>query len=140
MLLFERLIDFAPQEADEVAHVALHQEANEIASIRREIGRLIQTRRAIGVVRALDALPTSVREYGIPDASTLSPRSDEDRAAFAQTIRDAIISYEPRLQQPMVEVYQVDNQTSALRVVVTGGLRGQANGRRMSFPFQPGQG
>jgi type VI secretion system lysozyme-like protein len=134
MLLFERLIDFTPLDSDEALSDLSAGPADDAASIRREIARLIQTRRPIGVDQALHALPTSVRDYGIPDASTLSPRSVADCAAFARTIRDAIISYEPRLEQPFVEVRQSQGSVAGMCVVVTGHIRGHADGRRTSFP------
>jgi type VI secretion system protein ImpF len=135
MLLFERLIDFSPLEQEEAARLAPETEADEAASVRREIGRLIHTRRPLGVVRALDALPTSVRDSGVPDCTTLSPRCDEDRAAFAQAICHAIRQYEPRLEEPRVEVVRSAESASALHLIVSGHLRGARDRQRMTFPI-----
>ena len=64
-------------------------------SIRRELGRLLNTRCPIPL--APPAEERTVINYGIPDFSSLSPNSADHRTKIEIWIRDAIVSYEPRL-------------------------------------------
>lgn len=131
MLLFEKLVDAAPLQSGEAS--AATEAAEAARSIRRELARLLDTRRPIGAAAALHDKPRTVRDYGIPDASTLSPYAAEDRAVLAQAIRDAITVFEPRLAQPSVEVQPSASGGAGLHVIVGGRLAGQAERARMVF-------
>lgn len=64
-------------------------------SIRRELGRLLNTRCPIPLAPSTE--PRSVINYGIPDFSSLSPNSTDHRTLLESWIRSAIEAYEPRL-------------------------------------------
>ena len=71
-------------------------------SVRRELGRLLNTRRPIPLASPLEE--KTVINYGIPDFSALSPHSDDDRRRLEFWMQDAIVNYEPRLVKVKVTV------------------------------------
>ena len=71
------------------------------ASVERELQRLLNSRSLIGLSEFTSA-PRTVLEYGIPDYTALSVRSDTDRAQIAAAISYAIAQFEPRLRNAVV--------------------------------------
>jgi type VI secretion system lysozyme-like protein len=58
----------------------------------------------------------SVLDYGVPDFSTLAPQSSADQLRLAQSIRQTITAFEPRLQQVRVTVERYMDDQKALLV------------------------
>src|SRR5579864_3732983 len=94
-LLFDRLVDLEPQTQKEIRPLRVLDKKGLKDSVRRELGRLLNTRCPIPL--APPAEERTVINYGIPDFSSLSPNSADHRAKIEVWIRDAIVSYEPRL-------------------------------------------
>jgi type VI secretion system protein ImpF len=84
-----------PQSQKEVRPLTTLDKQGLKQSIRREMGRLLNTRCPIPL--ASPAEERTVVNYGIPDFSSLSPNSNDHRSKLENWIRDAIVSYEPRL-------------------------------------------
>ena len=101
-LLFERLIDFEPDQpsADEPSMTTLSM-AELKASIQREIVRLLDSRSA-GERRP--DLGGTVLDYGIADIAHLDAASFADQRRVEQMVRQAIVDFEPRLRRPRVSV------------------------------------
>jgi type VI secretion system protein ImpF len=71
------------------------------ASVERELHRLLNSRSRISLSDFADAKLTVV-DYGIPDYTALSARSDTDRFQIATAIAYAIAHFEPRLTNTIV--------------------------------------
>jgi type VI secretion system protein ImpF len=84
-----------PQSQKEVRPLTTLDKQGLKQSIRREMGRLLNTRCPIPL--ASPSEERTVINYGIPDFSSLSPNSNDHRSKLENWIRDAIVSYEPRL-------------------------------------------
>jgi len=71
------------------------------ASVERELHRLLNSRSPISLSDFADAKLTVI-DYGIPDYTALSVRSDTDRSQIAAAIAYAIAHFEPRLTNTTV--------------------------------------
>ena len=95
VLLFDRLVDTEPESQKEVRPLRILDKKGLKDSIRRELGRLLNTRCPIPLAPSQEE--RTVINYGIPDFSSLSPHNSEHRSRLESWIREAIVSYEPRL-------------------------------------------
>jgi type VI secretion system lysozyme-like protein len=102
VLLFDRLVDMEPQSQKEVRPLRIMDKQGLKNSIRRELGRLLNTRCPIPL--APPAEERTVINYGIPDFSALSPNNGDHCSKLESWIREAIVSYEPRLADVKVIV------------------------------------
>ncbi|MBU1333159.1 MAG: type VI secretion system baseplate subunit TssE [Gammaproteobacteria bacterium] len=88
-------------------------------SVRCELGRLLNTRRA---TRAKGAA-LSVIDYGIADWSALQSLREEDRRTLLREIRLAIQVFEPRLQLSELDIQTPHGQPQRLLIRLGGMLR-----------------
>lgn len=102
VLLFDRLVDMEPQSQKEVRPLRTLDKQGLKHSIRMELGRLLNTRCPIPLAPPADE--RTVINYGIPDFSYLSPNNGEHRSKLESWVREAIVSYEPRLVDVRVSV------------------------------------
>lgn len=109
MPLFDRLAD---DEAREPRPRRTLDRMGLRDSVRRELELLFNTRSPLPVHHLLPA-ERSVINYGIPDLSEYAPRNADDRALLAETLRRAIVAYEPRLVEVRVRMseQQVGSRT-----------------------------
>src|SRR4029077_11608679 len=89
ILLFDRLVDTEPESQKEVRPLRILDKAGLKESVRRELGRLLNTRCPIPLAPLAER---TVINYGIPDFSSLSPHSMDDRNRLEQWMREAIVS------------------------------------------------
>ncbi len=101
VLLFDRLVDTEPDKQKELRPLRTLDKQGLKQSIRRELGRLLNTRCPIPLSSPQER---TVVNYGIPDFSALSPQNSSHCAKLELSIRDAIVSYEPRLVDVKVSV------------------------------------
>jgi type VI secretion system protein ImpF len=115
VLLFDRLVDLHP-EADEGQRPFRILDREQLkASVRRELGRLLNTRCSIPLDR-LGETERSVVNYGIPDFSSLSAHNADDRALIGSIIAKTIAAFEPRLREVRVDVEPIgDRESAAIR-------------------------
>lgn len=135
--LFERLIDLDPLRPSEPEPFATLGPDGLQASIRRELERLFDTRRAVTVDAAAPNEDTdlTVLEYGLPDALHLSPDGVEGRRALALALQRIIAAFEPRLRHPKVILDAVPNQPGKMRARVTGAMVSGTVVEQISFPL-----
>jgi type VI secretion system lysozyme-like protein len=139
--LFDRLVDAEPAKSAEAYPYAVLDPSGVIASVRREIGRLLDTRRPVGVNAPPLGDRASVRDYGIPDFADLSPLDRDGQAAMESAIRQAIMAFEPRLTNVAVRlVVRSLDSDRRLDAVVTGDIRVGRVEQRVSFPIPLGTG
>lgn len=61
-------------------------------------------------------------DYGIPDFTNLMTGFDESKRSVEQTIRNTILTYEPRLQGVRVTLLQQDDDKLSLRFQISAQL------------------
>lgn len=129
-LLFDRLVD--DPDGDERSLRILDQKQLK-ASVRRELGRLLNTRCSIPL-HQLGEEERSVVNYGIPDFSSLSPHNADDHALIASIVAQTIKAFEPRLRQVRVEVGPAFAAESALWLNISAQLAVGLFSEPVSFP------
>jgi type VI secretion system lysozyme-like protein len=134
-LLFEKLIDLDPKSSRDPQVFRVLDLADLKASIKRELERLFDTRRPVGLDEARTDPPETVMEYGLPDWSTLAPKSVTDRRALQRAAHDAIRIYEPRLFNPAVKIVDPKDKLGPLSLVITGEVRLETMVEPVSFPI-----
>jgi type VI secretion system protein ImpF len=113
MPLFDRLVDRDPRLRREVRPLRTLDRRGVRESVRRELELLFNTRCPFPAHR-MAGRERSVIDYGIPDFSTFSPRSFEDRERLAEVLRRAVEAFEPRLAQVRVRVEPLPGDDLAL--------------------------
>jgi type VI secretion system protein ImpF len=119
-LLFERLVDKEPgQEEPQPFRVVTREKLRE--SVRRELGQLLNSRCPIPL-RLIGEVERTVINYGIPDFSSLSPQSSDDRQLIASVICQTISDYETRLQNVRVNVEYFEGDVRTLSITIDADL------------------
>ena len=131
-LLFDRLVDVPDWDENERPLRILNSEQLK-ASVRREVGRLLNTRCSIPL-HQLGEEERSVVNYGIPDFSSLSPHNADDHALIASIVGQTITAFEPRLRHVRVEVGPAFTAESALWLNITAELVVGVFAEPVSFP------
>lgn len=123
--LLDRLIDFEPDVSTEPAWSRSQGIRQLKDSVKRDLESLLNTRQARGDLPAGFAeAAQSILTYGLPDLTSSSIVSIEDRERLRQALEDAIRRFEPRLTS--VRVMLRDSQSDAdrtLRMTVDALLR-----------------
>lgn len=105
-----------------------------LASIRRELDRLLNTRTPL----AADALGRRSRgtlDYGLPDLSLFWPFNADSETRLAGLIAGTVAAFEPRLRHPRVTLERVGNERCRLRATVTGSFALDGMVEPVSFPI-----
>lgn len=106
------------------------------ASLARELGQLLNTRSRLGLhayVAAAETRALSLLDYGLPDYSGLSARSEDDCRLLQQAVAHCLARFEPRLSHTQVQVMPMPGQPLRLRVLIDAAVTlGQAL-RRVQF-------
>lgn len=84
-----------------------------LASVRREVGRLLNTRCTL-TLEELEGRERTVLEYGLPDFSHLHTRDPRAHETLAERIRETVAAYEPRLRQVRIAVEPLRNSQREL--------------------------
>ena len=132
-LLFDRLVDVPDWDERERPLRVLNSEQLK-GSVRRELGRLLNTRCSIPLHRVGEE-ERSVVNYGIPDFSSLSPHNADDHALIASIVGQTITAFEPRLRQVSVEVGPASGAESALWLNINAELAVGTFAEPVSFPL-----
>jgi type VI secretion system protein ImpF len=140
-LLFEKLIDLDPKSSADPQVFRVMNLEDLKASIKRELERLIDTRRAVSLDesiaedKARGANPRTVLDFGIPDWTTLAPFDVAGREAYARAVCTAIKAFEPRLIEPKVELADHLARYNKLVFVITGHVKLGTLIEPVSFPI-----
>jgi len=105
--------------ASEAATVQAFDRQALLESVRTELLRLFNTRRAQGPLTQ----PPSILDYGLRDWTALQQQRSDDRRQLAREIRAAVEHFEPRLQLGDVEVSPVPGHPQQLNIRLGGALR-----------------
>ena len=102
-----------------------------LASVRREIDDLLNTRQPFAVEQA-DRLGPSTLTYGLPDPGWFSLKADPMREALAARIAATIEAFEPRLSEVRVSLGTSDHP-ERLPLTIDGMLAAGAQPEPVSF-------
>ena len=98
---------------------AVYDRAALAASVRTELLRLLNTRRAIRP----PGTALTILDYGIGDWTALQAQRLDDRRALTRDIRSAIAHFEPRLHLGEVDVQPSSEHPQRLQIRLSGMLR-----------------
>jgi len=101
--LLDRLIDDDPAAIREARPLRTQNRDALMASLRRDLGWLLNTRVSLPAAR-FDKKKLTALDYGIPDFGGYSPANKRHLRILARRIRKAIAAFEPRLKSVRVRV------------------------------------
>lgn len=135
-LIFERLVDLeAKSSPGEQRPLRILDKRELKESVRRELGRLLNTRCSLPS-QLLGQEERTVLDYGIPDFSSFSPHNADDHRLIASIIGQTIAAFEPRLQQVRVQVEQFLESERSLRIKIDALLVTETITESVSFPVR----
>ena len=108
-------------------------------SIQREIENLLNTR--LPPTRPATAAwepisePQTILDYGLPAFSTLSAGSPTDIALLGKIVVGKIVAFEPRLQNPMLELAADPDDPAGMLGTLRGTVRVEKGLQTVSFPI-----
>jgi len=117
--LFDRLVDDAPEVRKEHAPLRIYGRADLFASIARDLSRLLNARNSVPANTA----QLTVLDYGIPDFSHIASSDEFALRTLAETIRQAIQHFEPRLEEVVVAFERDPRSTVQLLASISGKVR-----------------
>jgi type VI secretion system protein ImpF len=106
-------------------------------SVEQELSRLLNTRSHLSF-EAFGLSDGTVVDYGVPDFSERSLRSDSDRDAIAAAIRRAITLFEPRLSGASVTFKFPAGPDKKPVMVIGGKLNASTAAQHIFFEMEPG--
>lgn len=114
--VFDRLLDDQPRNRQEVQPTRLQANRQYREAVARDLESLLNARANPWVPdsKEFPQLKESVYTFGLPDFSTLTVRSTEDRRKLTDRIRTAIAQHECRLTN--VEVAISNDATDAMNM------------------------
>jgi type VI secretion system protein ImpF len=133
--LLDRLIDLDPRSSVEPAMTRAQSVRQLKASLRRDLEWLLNTRRnPEPLAEQFEELRHSVYWYGLPDITSLSRDSTEQRIWLARQIEETISAFEPRLAGVRVSIRETEGEARReLRFVIEGMLRMDPNPEQVVF-------
>ncbi len=104
-------------------------------SIARDLSRLLNTRSRLLVAEFTDHTGTTL-DYGMPDISALSYKSESDLALLQKLVTHAITSFEPRLKQVVVKAFASSKFVGGVVLVISGVVSIGLMLRQLNFELQ----
>jgi type VI secretion system protein ImpF len=105
------------------------------ASIGRELSRLLNTRSRLSL-NEFSAAGGTTLDYGIPDTSALSPKSQQDLERLQSAVSQAVIFYEPRLKDVTVKAFPSRRAGAAATLLIAGTVMIGLKLRQLNFELQ----
>ncbi len=133
-LLLDRLVDLEPHRDEEERPFRTLTSEEVKASIRKEVGRVLNTR-STSTAEDLEDREWTVLDYGLPDYSGWFTRSLEDQRRLTRLVLKAIQSFEPRLHSPTVEIIPRIEGEQNLFLRIDGAVRVGDVMEPVSFPL-----
>jgi len=125
--VLDRLLDDAPQAAQESPFGARFDLARHKQAVARDLEALLNTRSTLLEPALAARHPLASRSllaYGIPDLSSLSLLNPDHRRRLRDQIHEAVVRFEPRLCQVRVDLEPPGAGNRLLRFRVEAVLRG----------------
>ena len=132
--LLDRLIDLDPRSSVEPAMTWAQSVRQLKAALRRDLEWLLNSRRnPEPLPEQFEELRHSLYWYGLPDITSLSRDSAEQRVWLARQIEETISMFEPRLASVRVSIRETEGERRELRFVIEGMLRMDPNPEQVVF-------
>lgn len=136
--VLDRLMDADPRTPADPPMTWMQSVRQLKASVRRDLEWLLNTRRVKDAPPAgTEELRTSVYRYGLPDISSLSRDSMQDRIALLADVEHTIAVFEPRLADVRVSLVEQEVASEKfrreLRFLIEGLLRMDPSPERVVF-------
>lgn len=132
--LFDRLTDLNPGAIGEPRPMRTLDRTGLRESVRRELGRLLNTRSSIPVDQLAERPELTVLEYGIPDLSAYSIGDDDHQRLLAGVVARAVTAFEPRLREVRVSVVRLEDEQRSLLLRIDAVLTADEVAEPVSFP------
>lgn len=108
--LLDRLTDYEPRSAVEERTGYFESVRQFKAGLQRDLEWLLNTRRiADPPPPELEELARSVYTYGLPDLTSVSRDSPEERSRLLRRVEEAIETFEPRLGNVRISFVELQN-------------------------------
>ena len=138
MPLFDRLIDEQPHIRNElISKNFLHDEELQL-SIGQELSNILDTRIASDVDWPEHSDHDAVflpEQFGLRDYAGLFAQSDSGKREIASHVRAAILRFEPRLQNPRVQITEALAERFDVTVAITGDVVIDNIPKKVQFPM-----
>lgn len=123
--VFDRLIDLEPKIRAEAPPTRAQSMRDLKTSLRRDLEWLLNTRRPLDPPPpGAEQLTRSLYNYGLPDITSMSVSTPEDREKLVHIMETALAIFEPRLASAKVKFAgNTESKTHMLRFVIEGLLR-----------------
>lgn len=123
--VFDRLVDRDPKIRAETPPTRLQSMREMKSALRRDLEWLLNTRQSLdSPPEGSKEVPRSLFTYGLPDITSMSVSSGDDRDRLVRIMETALKHFEPRLANPKVKFVQSgDTTTHVLHFVIEGLLR-----------------
>src|SRR5437870_1978353 len=120
-LLFERLVDIELHREEESPPFRVLTKQELRKSVSRELGQLLNSRCPVPL-RLIGEEERTVINYGLPDFTSLSPQSSDDRRLIASIIGQTITAFETRLRNVRVTAEYFEDDERNLHISVEADL------------------
>ena len=103
----------------------------------RELSFLVNTRSRLTAAEFATGDITTL-DYGVPEFSALSPKSESDLTVLQAGIERAVRQFEPRLREVSVKAFAPQRPGGPARVLISGLVSIGPKLRRLNFEVHPG--
>jgi type VI secretion system protein ImpF len=119
--ILDRLIDREPEVSRETVHSQLADIMAVKQSVIRDMENLLNTRRKIfPVPEEFREVNNSLFVYGLPDFSSLNPRSPQVKQMLRRDVEKTVARFERRLKNIKVQLEMSDKMEQRIRFRITG--------------------
>lgn len=132
--LLDRLIDTEPNMSQEPISSRLRSLEYFKQSVKRDLEWLFNTRRnPTELPDGLKELAHSLAVYGLPDFSAINVKSPADQQRLERELESVIRIFEPRLEDPIVNLEPMPENERALHFRINARLRVEPTPEPVSF-------
>jgi type VI secretion system protein ImpF len=132
-LLFERLVDKELHLTEESPPFRVLSRWELRESLMRELEQLLNSRCSVPL-ELIGEEERTVINYGIPDFTSLSPQSPDDRKRIASIIAQTITAFEPRLRNVRVVLGHFEDDERTLHISVEASVAMTTVSQIRSYP------
>lgn len=130
--LIDRLLDKQAHTKSDFIPIQSQTEKEYLNSIVRDLSALFNTRSST-FEADYESGELTVLDYGIPDFSHYSLESRDDRLKLLRHLRHAIIQFEPRIKNPVVESEKDPDNERVLTLKISGTVMIKESPLRITF-------
>lgn len=139
--LFDRLVDDHPDQPFDDHTMAIMTVEELRDSLTREILRVVSTRMTMShdqtdmLLRGASLGYGVPERFGLPDTTHYDAESPAHRKIVEDSIKQAILAFEPRLMGPEVKISGVDPIAHTLSIIITGQAQAGMQTVPIALPF-----